>query len=499
MKKVYVGLDIGTSCVKAALFDESGKLIHAASSPLQVLMPEVGWAEQEPDDYWNATCAVLKDLIKKVDSPEISAVGLSGQCPSHVLVDADYRTLGNAIIWRDQRAQDQAKWMNQQVAPAQAMEWLGNSNLGDATSPPARLLWLKENRPSDWAKAMAVLQPKDFVALRLTGKVATDCFSAYCLANPAMGTYNSTYFKALGLPVEKMPETMSPSEVIGTVTKKAALATGLNPGTPVVIGTIDAYCDNLACGAIFPGRAVDIAGTSEIVSLGVESSVEADGVFPAQLGNEGMFLCGPTQAGGETLKWLAHSFYQRSQDSIPYGAMEHEAMGTPPGAEGLLFLPYLNGERAPIWDAKAVGAFVGLTLVHDRRHFTRAVYEGVAFAVRHILEISETAAKVSTSEIIVGGGGSRSTFWNQIKADILQKTVRPSVVSETACLGAAILASVGMQNQANIQAACQEMIQLKSGIPPNSKTAGMYNTMYSHYRGFYPALKMVRSEKAAKP
>jgi xylulokinase len=493
VKHNLVGLDIGTSCVKAAVFDERGNALFVASAPLQVFTPFAGWAEQDPEEYWTATCSVLKEVFNKIDPRSVSGIGLSGQCPSHVLVDANYRALGKAIIWRDQRAQDEAKWMNQQVAPAQAVEWLGSSNLGDATSPPARLLWLKENQSSDWTKAVTVLQPKDFVALRFTDKVATDCYSAYCLANPDSGIYDPAYFKTLGLPIEKMPRTLFPSEVAGEVTEKAALATGLKPGTQVIIGTIDAYCDNLAGGAIFPGRAVDIAGTSEIVSLGIEKLVVAEGVYPARIGNDGMFLCGPTQAGGETLKWLAHSFYQEFHKGIQYDAMEREAKGSPPGANCLLFLPYLNGERAPIWDAKAVGAFVGLTFSHDRRHFTRAVYEGVAFAIRHILEISETAAGVSSREVVIGGGGSRSDFWNQIKANVLQKIVKPTMVSETGCLGAAILASVGMGYQKSVKDACLAMIQLKPGIQPDSKLSGMYNTMYSHYRDFYPALKMVCS------
>jgi xylulokinase len=493
VKRNLIGLDIGTSCVKAVAFDESGNALHVASAPLQVFTPSSGWAEQDPEEYWTAACSAFKELLNKIDPESVSGIGLSGQCPSHVLVDSNNRTLGRAIIWRDQRAQDEAKWMNLQVAPAQAVEWLGSSNLGDATSPPARLLWLKVNRSSDWAKAATVLQPKDFVALRLTEIVATDCYSAYCLANPDSGKYDPAYFKALDLPREKMPKTLLPSEIAGEVTQKAALATGLKIGTKVIIGTIDAYCDNLAGGAIFPGRAVDVAGTSEIVSLGIEKPVVAEGVFPAKIGNDGMFLCGPTQAGGETLKWLARSFYNEFHEDIKFDVMEREAKESPPGSNGLLFVPYLNGERAPIWDAKAVGAFVGLTFGHDRRHFTRAVYEGVAFAIRHILEISEIAAEVSTREVIVGGGGSRSDFWNQVKANVLQKIVRPTVVSETGCLGAAILANVGMGYQKTVKDACLAMIQLKPGVQPDSKLSKIYNTLYSQYRNSYPALKMVCS------
>ena len=198
MNRYLVGLDIGTSCVKAAVFDEIGNSLRVASCPLHIFSPSAGWAEQDPEEYWNATCSVLKELFNKIDPSEVSGVGLSGQCPSHVLVDSSFQSLGKAIIWRDQRAQYEAKWMNQQVTTAQAIEWLGNPNLGDATSPPARLLWLKEHRALDWSKAIAVLQPKDFVIARLTGNLATDCHSAYCLANPDSGKYDSEYFKDSG-------------------------------------------------------------------------------------------------------------------------------------------------------------------------------------------------------------------------------------------------------------------------------------------------------------
>jgi xylulokinase len=323
--------------------------------------------------------------------------------------------------------------------------------------------------------------------------VATDCHSAYCLANPGSGEYNPAYFITLGLPLEIMPPTFAPTEVVGEVTPQAAQATGLKPGTKVVIGTIDAYCDNLAGGAIFPGRAVDVAGTSEIVSLGIEKPVVAEGVFPATIGNDGMFLCGPTQAGGETLRWLARSFYPEFKGGIQFKPMEDEARGVPPGSAGLIFLPYLNGERAPIWDVHAVGGFFGLTFHHDRRHCTRAVYEGVAYAIRHILDISEKAAASSTREIIVCGGGSRSEFWNQIKADVLQKIVRPTMVSETGCLGAAILAGVGLGYHKSIKDGCLAMIQLKQGIQPEPKLSELYNNRYSRYLDLYPAMKMVFS------
>lgn len=491
MKEVFIGLDIGTSSVKAAGFDQNGSLLSRASSPILLHSPEPGWAEQDPSDWWNAVCFVLKEITKEILPRRVAAIGLSGQCPGHVLVDADQQTIGNAIIWRDQRAVKEAAWLGAQISPAQALQWVGTANLADPACPPARLLWIKENRSQDWDRARVVLQPKDYIALLLTGKTGTDRHSAYCLANPVTGSYAPEYFDVLGIPLSKMPPTLQSTDIIGTVTRTASPMVGLDAGTKIIMGTIDSYCDNLAGGIIYPDRAVDVAGTSEIVSLAVEEKLEANGVFSASLENGSTFLCGPTQAGCDTLRWLSTCFYSELAPEVNYQKMEVEASSVPAGSEGLIFLPYLNGERAPLWDSNARGAFIGLTFQHDRRHCTRAVYESIGFAIRHILEISENAAKRRAHEIIVCGGGSRSTFWNQIKANILQRPVRPTMVTETGCLGVSILASVGTGFYLNLKEACDHMILFGDILTPDRSLAEVYDAGYQAYRDYYPAIRPV--------
>jgi xylulokinase len=487
MKDVVIGLDIGTSSVKAAAFNQNGRLLFMANAPIALHSPEPGWAEQEPKDWWNAVCIVLKQIVKDVLPEQVAALGLSGQCPGHVLVNSDHRSIGRAIIWRDERAVDEAAWLGQHITPDQAARWVGTSALADATCPPARLLWLKKHRDEDFEQAVVVLQPKDYVALQLTGKLATDRHSAYCLVNPVSGLYEQEYFDALGVSVDKMPPALRPTDVL-QVTLEASLQVGLEAGTPVVVGTIDAYCDNLAGGVSDLGRAVDVAGTSEIVSLAVDKKYEAEGVFPAELGDS-IFLCGPTQAGSDTLRWLSSSFYSESSLAIDYQKMEAEARGAPAGCDHLVFLPYLNGERAPLWDSNARGAFIGLTFQHDRRHFTRAVYESIGFAIRHILEIAEKAAGRTAHELVVCGGGSRSDFWNQVKADILQRPVRPTGVTETGCLGAAILASVGTGIYPDLKVACNHMILFRNTLTPNPSLRSVYDANYHAYRSYYLAIQ----------
>jgi len=491
VKDLLVGLDIGTSSVKAGVFDSNGRKLASASIPVEILAPQPGWAEQDPQAWWQASRQALLQIAKNVQQERIGAIGLAGQCPSHVLVDVHGQAIGRAIIWRDRRAQAEADWIRQQISPDQAREYLGTETTWDAASPPARLLWLKALRPGDWKSAVAILQPKDYIALHLTGQTATDLYSAYNLANPTTGEYAEGLFSNLGIDLAKMPPLCKPIDRVGEVSGTASQITGLPAGTPVIAGTIDAFCDTLAGGVACPGRAVDVAGTSEIVSLEIKRKVTALGIFPWSLENQVTFLCGPMQAGGETLRWLARNFFPESGENPDYSCLELEAGSVPPGSEGVVFLPYLDGERTPLWDASARGCFYGLSFRHRRGHFLRAGYEGVAFAVRHVLELEEEASGLPAEKIVACGGGSLSDFWNQVKADVLKRPVYPTEYGETGCLGAVILASVGMQIYPNLIAASQAMVRLKEGVPPDLEQADVYDQGYERYRELYPALRNI--------
>ena len=491
MKDLLVGLDIGTSSVKSAVFTTRGQLLACAAAPVNLYMPQPGWAEQEPDEWWQAACRILKQITEKIDTDRISCIGLSGQCPGHVLVGGDHRVVGRAIIWQDQRAVEEASWLRKNIPAEKAREWIGTDSLGDATCPPARLLWLKRNHPEEWERTEVVIQPKDFIALQLTNTIATDQYSAYCLGNVRNRTYAEDFFNLLGIEIQKMPDMMAPTQVIGKVTEQAERETGIAQGTPVVIGTIDAYCDNLSGGISTPGRAVDVAGTSEIISLSIGKEIFAEGIYPVSLGEGVRFLCGPTQAGGDTLRWLSRCFFPESGGIIQYEKIESEAAAAPAGSDGLVFLPYLNGERAPVWDAEVRGGFMGLTFQHERRHYCRAVYESIGYTIRHILESCEEAAGEKAEELVVCGGGSRSAFWNRVKADILQRPVKPTAITETGCLGAAILASVGCGIYANHREASEKMILFKDIVIPDKYHAKTYEVGYQAYRRGYQAIKSV--------
>ena len=483
---LFLGLDLGTSAVKVGLFDAAGRLLRLARREYPLYTPHPGWTEQEPLEWWEAARAALREVLDGADAGRIAAVGLSGQTPGHVLVAADGRSLGRAIVWSDRRAVAEAAWLAESITPQQARAWTGYPFISSATQPPARLLWLKAHRPDDWNRCAAIVQPKDFIAQQLTGHIATDVNSSFCLLHPETKRCHADYLALLGVEPEKMPPALSPTDVVGAVTPGAAALTGLPVGAPVVIGAIDAWCDIIGCGGVEPGCAVDIAGTSEVVALVTAQPVEGDGVFSSPLVEERHWIGGPMQMGGAALEWLARGFYEGEPD---FERIETEAASIVPGAEGLLFLPYLRGERAPIWDSEARGAFVGLTDRHTRAHCARAVYEGVAFTVRDVLERCLAAAEIRPEALRVSGGGARSAFWNQIKANVTGLTVQQMAVSDAACLGAAILAAGGVRGFDSLADAAVAMTHPAATFEPQTAHAAAYQTLFSLWRELYLALQ----------
>jgi xylulokinase len=488
VSEYLIGLDLGTSALKAGLFTRTGALLNMQRESYALYSPRPGWAEQEPLDWWAAAVRALRALTADVSPAQIAAVGLAGQCPSHVLVDGRGEPLGRAIIWRDQRAVAEAEWIAARISPEQARAWTGSDHLGDAALPPARLRWLRAHRPEDWRRTRAILQPKDFLALRLTGEWATDRTSTFCLTSPADGRYCPEFFEMLEVPLEIMPPVLPALAVVGRVTPEAAQTTGLAAGTSVVIGTIDAHCEIIGGGGLVPGRAVDVAGTSEIVAISAAHHVSGGGVYATAVAEDAQFVCGPMQMGTEALRWLGRAFFAEGADGAGFAALEVEAALAPPGSQALIFLPYLDGERAPIWDARARGAFVGLTSAHGRAHCARAVYEGVAFAVRHVLEACEAAGRTQAEAVSVCGGGSRSAFWNQIKADVLNRPVWPAALAEAACLGAVMLAGVGVGLYGGLAEAAGAMARFGQPLAPRAGAAELYDRLFAVYRGLYPAL-----------
>ncbi len=284
-----------------------------------------------------------------------------------------------------------------------------------------------------------------------------------------------------------MPPVLEQTAITGYIRPEAAAVTGLRTGIPVIAGTVDAWCDIIGCVGIAPGGAVDVAGTSEVVALTTAELVNGDGVFGAPLADGRYWVGGPMQVGGAALTWLSRCFY--GQESPDFRLLESEAMSVAPGAEGLLFLPYLRGERAPVWDPVARGTFVGLTDLHSRAHCTRAVYEGVAYAVRDLLERCKAVAGAAPKVVRVSGSGSVSDFWNQVKADIIGLPVQRVAVLEAACLGAAVLAAAGVGLFDGLEQASEAMVRVGETFDPIAAHVSCYERMFATWRLLYPTLR----------
>ena len=492
MRQVFVGVDLGTSAVKVGAFDQEGNALCIARRGYPLYSPEPGWAEQQPEDWWQAVSLALNEVLAIVDARQVASIGLSGQCPGQVLVSADGGALGRAITWNDLRATAEAAWLAGQIDQQHAFDWTGMSNIAEPSQTPARLLWLKNHRANDWRAAQMVLQPKDWIARQLTGHFATDQNSAYGMCHPESGQYHPDYMRMLGIEPERLPVVLPPTGVVGEVTPEAAAATGLPVGTAVIIGTIDAWCDIIGCGATIPGQAVDVGGTSEVValidrsnSLTTRAIPDDQGVFAACLLEDVYWIGGPTQLGGGTLHWWGDGFCQ----NLDVHALAQEASTVEPRDDDPLFLPYLSGERAPVWDSRARGALVGLGRHHSRANCTRAVYEGVAFAVRDILEKSQAAAGLVATELRLSGGPSRSAFWAQMKADITGLPTRPMTVADAGCLGAAILGALGAGGYSSLPQAALAMVHPAAVHEPRNELKQFYDARFARWTGIYPALR----------
>jgi xylulokinase len=344
-------------------------------------------------------------------------------------VDEQAQPLRRAIIWSDRRATHEAQRIVETLSSDQLADFTGHSFPPSPFLPTARLLRLRDHYTDLWKRAYRVLQPKDYLLLKLTGCSCTDLPSCLELADQA-GHHRTEYLEPLGLSAAMLPQPLESHRVAGHVSPEATRLTRLRTGCPVACGTIDARCSIFGAGGVRAGRAVDVAGSSEVMALIVpRGTIRA--IFNVPLTSDLLCAGGPMQMGGGALEWLRQGFYPELVSGEGCNSIEAGDASVSPGSEGLLFLPYLRGERAPIWDERARGAFIGLTADHARAHCARATYEGVALNVRQILEEAEERSALRADTLRVCGGGGASRLWNQIKADVLHRLVLQPRVLET--------------------------------------------------------------------
>ncbi len=427
---------------------------------------------------------------------QVASIGICGQSPTLVFVDADGQPLRPAIIWLDTRAIAEAEWLRAQRTPTEWEAIFGMALPVDASYPPARLRWLRNHEPAILPRCHAILQPKDFIVHRLTGAFVSDIWSSKGILHQTTGQPISAFGDLLGIDPAIAPRGVRPRDVVGAVTEPAADLLSIPPGIPVVAGWTDSHAAILASGALTAdGEAFDIAGTSEIIGITApRPAMVTGGVLLSPLfdpdASARVLVYGPTQTGADALRWAVESVVAiPSAPADRYETAMAMAATVPPGADGLVFLPYLDGERTPLWDPHARGVLMGLHRSHTAAHVIRAIMEGVAFSVRHVLAIAEQQAGITATQVHLAGGGIRNGVWNQIKADVLGRPVVTTTDPDASLLGAAMLAGLGTGIFPNTAAASAAMVRTGDTFMPDTAASARYGSLYQVYRDMYQALQ----------
>ena len=483
-----LGIDVSTTATKAILIDETGAVRGVGVSEYEFEVPHPLWSEQEPGLWWDGAVTAIRSVLGStgVVAGDVDAVGLTGQMHGAVLLGAGGDVLRPAILWNDQRTGAECDAIRRALGPDRLVEITGNDALTGFTAP--KLVWVRDHEPDVWRRVAHVLLPKDFVRLRLTGEYALDKAdgSGTILFDLAARDWSAEVLAALGIDPAWMPPTREGPEITGTVTAEAAAATGLRAGTPVVAGGGDQSANAVGVGAVATGTVALSLGTSGVVFATTDRPLyEPHGrvhAFCHAVPGRWHMMSVMLSAAG-SLRW----FRDTLAPGVEFGDLVAPAAEVPAGSDGLLFLPYLSGERSPHPDPLARGAFVGLTLRHDRRHLTRAVLEGVAFGLRDGLDLMVEAGMPAPDQIRASGGGTASVLWRQILADVLGAEIATVDTTEGAAYGAGLLAAVGAGWFPSVEAATAALVSATPVAAPGAD-AGRYAEVHAIYRDLYPAL-----------
>lgn len=494
-----LGIDIGTSGTKTVLFDELGNTIASALEEYPLYQPHIGWAEQDPEDWWQATAAGIRKVIDKsgVKAEDISGIGLSGQMHGLVMLDAENKVLRRSIIWCDQRSTAECEQITSLIGAERLIEITANPALTGFTA--SKIMWVKNNEPEIFEKTKKILLPKDYVRFRLTGEFATEVSDAsgMQLMDIPKRDWSPEVLSKLGIDRSQLADMYESQEISARVSSEAAKVTGLKAGTPVAGGAGDQAAGAVGNGIVKPGAVSSTIGTSGVVFAYLDKiSIDPKGrvhTFCHAVPNT-WHVMGVTQGAGLSLKWFRDNFCQdemntaKMMDVDPYVLMDQEADKVPTGSNGLLYLPYLMGERTPHLDAYARGVFFGLSAKHEKRDMIRAVMEGVTYSLRDCMEIIKEMG-VTVSEIRASGGGGKSKLWRQMQADVFGNAITTINSSEGPALGVALLAGVGTGVYKSVAEACDTAIKVKSVQDPDMEKYKIYDKYYRLYNQLYRSLK----------
>ncbi|MDI3482018.1 MAG: xylulokinase [Tepidanaerobacteraceae bacterium] len=486
----YLGIDLGTSSVKIILMDETGKVMANLSKDYPIYYPQKNWAEQNPEDWWNSTKEGIREIITKIGTKagEIKGIGLSGQMHGSVLLDKEGKILMPAILWCDQRTHEECEYITEKLGQANLTRYTGNKALPGFTAP--KILWIKKYLPDVFEKVDHLLLPKDYIRYKLTGEYATEVSDASgtLMFDVENRKWSKEITEFMGLSGDILPQCFESFEVTGKVSQKAAEETNLRQGIPVVGGGGDQAAGAVGTGAVKSGIISVALGTSGVVfaSQDTYSVDEKNRLHSFCHANGKWHVMGVMLSAASCLKWWAEEACK-----IPgkkgFDQLLSEAEKAKPASEGIIFLPYLMGERTPYPDPDARGSFIGLNITHDRGYMTRAIIEGVSFGLRDSLEIIKTLG-IPVKEVRVTGGGARSKLWRQVLADIFDTNVNMINATEGPAYGAAILAAVGTGQFASVEEACDELIKVTESVEPVEENKRKYDEVYQIYRNMYPVL-----------
>ena len=491
--------DLGTTGDKATLFSSEGKLLASEFSAYPTHYPKTGWAEQEPELYWQAFCRSTRELLAKSRIPlqEIAAVAFSGQMMAALPVDLKGRALRNSIIWADLRSTSQAEELGRRIA-ADRVYRISGHRLSPSYSA-AKIMWIRENEPDVYKRTHKFIQAKDFVACRLTGSLLSDYSDAsgMNLLDISALRWSAEILEAAGIEAAKLPDLVESTKVAGKVGGEAAEASGLLPGTPVVIGGGDGACATCGAGVVDEQQAYIYLGTSTWMAVASSKPLldPSKRTFTFCHFLKGLYFpAGTMQAGGGSYQWLKNTLGEAEVKAAgeagldAYELLNREAGEAPCGSGGLLFLPYLMGERSPLWDPQARACFIGLTMRHGKKHLIRAVLEGVAFNMRLIYEAFQEQG-VRSAKIRLIGGGARSRLWQSILADVLETPIaRLNFIEEATSVGAAIAGGVGVGLFSSIRET-ERLVQETELAPCNPANFPVYRNNYAVFRSCYERLR----------
>ncbi|MCZ6680471.1 MAG: xylulokinase [Candidatus Poribacteria bacterium] len=481
-----LGIDLGTGSTKVVLLDSDGEIVATASADYPLLKPHPGWVEQNPDDWWQALCQTVQAVLREAEIPNtaVRSVALSGQINGAVFVDGRGSPLRPALIWLDHRSQAECDWGNAQAGDLIRSRTLQKLN---PVNTLGKVLWVKRHEPEVYAQAHAILMPKDWLVFRLTGVLGAEMSDAS--ASAAFDLFERRWSNEILEKLEVNPELFLPvvesPEVVGQVTTEAGSATGLAAGTRVCGGGGDISCMVLGSGVIEKGIVSVGIGTAGHAVTFADSLSDAavNQLWPMCHAIPGKYAwLGCTLTGGASLIWFRDSF------GMTYEQLNAEAENAPAGAEGLFFMPWLEGTATPYPDAHARGGFLGLTLRHSRGHMVRALMEGVVFDLRHSLECFKSLG-LPIEEVRMGEGGSRSALWRQIHADVFCHDLRLIDTEDLSAVGAALIAGVGGGIFPDFPTACKATIKLGEMVRCDPERAAFYEEAYQRYCELYPTLK----------